>query len=221
MGEKGDWWGDPFGNLERDAEVENEDIPDGLINVIVENDTEFMQDMWPMIEKVQMTELSEEEVKAIMPESYEAVCAGLPELLKYYEVDFDNDGKKDIMLKVWWGSGRGAFSNDYFYRQVGEGQYKKTFQLLTSGARSDLLEYEGKIYYLDVHWNDFHDPESEYSYWFSELYYDENGRPQETIRFTPKSGNIEENHSNGTESLFDIMIRRRFVNDFINISVGF
>ena len=81
--------------------------------------------------------------------------------------------------------------------------------------------YDGKIFYLEVCWDVFHEPELEYAYEYCELYYFEDGRPQEAIRFTPKSRNIEESHNDSEESAFDIRIRRRFVNDFINISEGF
>lgn len=221
LGEAGDWWADPFGNLEKEAEVENEDIPDGLMNVIEKNNIDIMQDIWPMTENVEMTELTEEEVKAAMPESYEEICLRRPEIQRYYEVDFDNDGKKDIMLDVRWGSGWLAFKETYFYKQIDTGQYKKTFHLNTSSCSGNLLIYGGKVYYMEVYWNYFPDPEKEYAYGYCELYYFEDGRPQEAIRFTPKSKNIEESHRSGGESVFDIRIRRRFVNDFINISEGF
>ena len=32
LGERGGWWADPFGNLQKDKAVENEYIPDGLID---------------------------------------------------------------------------------------------------------------------------------------------------------------------------------------------
>lgn len=221
LGKIGDWWADPFGNLKKEAEVENEDIPDGLMNVIEKNNIDIMQDIWPMTENVEMTELTEEEVKAAMPESYEEICLGKPEIQRYYEVDFDNDGKKDIMLDVRWGSGWLAFKETYFYKQMDTGQYKNTFHLNTSSCSGNLLIYGGKVYYMEVYWNYFPDPEKEYAYGYCELYYFEDGRPQEAIRFTPKSKSIEESHGSGGESVFDIRIRRRFVNDFINISEGF
>ena len=34
LGEMGEWWADPFGNLQKDNVVKNKYIPDELINIL-------------------------------------------------------------------------------------------------------------------------------------------------------------------------------------------
>lgn len=48
----------------------------------------------------------------------------------------------------------------------------------------------------------------EYDYDYCQLYYFHDGYPQETVRLTPENDQI------------NIAVRKRFVNDFINISEG-
>ena len=61
---------------------------------------------------------------------------------------------------------------------------------------------------MDLDMRDYEVSELEYDYYNCELYYFKEGHPQETVRFTPEKGQL------------NITVRKRFVNDFINISEG-
>ena len=208
LGVLGGWWADPFHNLRHDAEVSNEYIPDGLVNEIVKHThLNVGTPVAHLVKQVEIYRLSEDDINRVAPEVYTEVYDEDAVGQWYYAVDFDNDEKPDIVAYNQLGLGDSGFTETYFYRQLSEGQYSRTYQLNSSGRATDFVQYEGKNYFMEICCALDNDV-SEYDYEYCQLYYFYDGYPQETVRLTPENNQI------------NIMVRKRFVNDFINISEG-
>ena len=134
LGEKGEWWADPFGNLQTDKTVLNEHIPNAFIDEIKEHiHLNWGNSLMQMIDKVEINEWTEREIQRIAPEVYELVHDEEAVLQWYQEVDFDNDNRMDIVVYNKLGMGHGGFTETYFYQQLPGGLYRKTHQINSSG----------------------------------------------------------------------------------------
>ena len=66
LGEMGEWWADPFGNLQKDNVVKNKYIPDELINILKKYvHLDFGTSFISWIDEVKIKELTVDEVKKI------------------------------------------------------------------------------------------------------------------------------------------------------------
>ena len=134
LGEKGEWWADPFGNLQTDKTVLNEHIPNAFIDEIKEHiHLNWGNSLTQMLDKVEINERTEREIQRIAPEVYESVHDEEAVLQWYQEVDFDNDNRMDIVVYNKLGMGNGGFTKTYFYQQFPGGLYRKTHQINSSG----------------------------------------------------------------------------------------
>ncbi|MDE6566391.1 MAG: hypothetical protein K2K70_01510 [Lachnospiraceae bacterium] len=209
LGERGGWWADPFGNLQKDKAVENEYIPDGLIDELKKHvHLGWGNAIIQMINEAEVNELTEDEVKRIAPEVFAEVYDAEAVGQSYYEVDFDNDRLPDIVINNKLGMGMWGFSEEYFYRQMPDGRYSMTHRINSSGSATRFLQYDGKTYFMDICILDYNAAEKEYDYQYCEVYYFRDGHPLETVRLTPENNQLV------------VTVRKRFVNDFINISEG-
>ena len=208
LGVLGGWWADPFHNLGQDMKVSNECIPDGLVNEFVKHvHLNVGTPVAQLINEVERYRLGEDDIDRIAPEVVSEVYDEEAVGQWYYEVDFDNDNKMDIVAYNRLGLGDSGFTETYFYRQLSEGQYIRTYQLNSSGRATGFVRYEGKTYFMEICCALDNDA-WEYDYDYCQLYYFHDGYPQETVRLTPENDQI------------NIAVRKRFVNDFINISEG-
>ncbi len=209
LGVLGGWWADPFGNLKREKEVSNEYVPDEVISELKKHiHLDFGIPFIQMIDEVEIKELTETEIKKIAPEVFEEVYDDKAVLQWYQQVDFDNDKRMDIVIYNRLGMGKLGFTETYFYQQLPDGMYRRTHQINSSGRATRFLQYDEKNYFMVLDPLDYDVSESEYDYYYCELYYFQDGYPQETVRFTPESTQV------------DVAVKKRFVNDFINISEG-
>ncbi|MDE7477372.1 MAG: hypothetical protein K2M91_05380 [Lachnospiraceae bacterium] len=209
LGALGGWWADPFNNLQRDKEVSNEYVSDELISELKKYvHLDLGIPLVQMTDEVEINELTDSEVKRIAPEIFEEVYDDEAVIQWYQEVDFDNDNKMDIVVHNQLGMGNGGFTETYFYRQLENGLYGRTYQLNSSNRATRFLQYDGKAYFMVISVLDYNVSECEYDYYNCELYYFQNGCPQEVVRLTPQDNQI------------NMTVRKRFVNDFINISEG-
>ena len=127
-----EWWGEPFGNLDRDAQVKNEYIPDSLIEQLKKeihisgSDTNLQ--IYDEKKKSEIN-LTGAEMEKIAPEGFVGgyFC---------YRIDFDNDGIEDLVVQDCPGMGHMALTTTYFYRQTEEGQYKEVHFMEAWGSRS-------------------------------------------------------------------------------------
>lgn len=132
-----EWWGDLFGNLDQDAQVKNEYIPDRLIGQLKEEAHISGSDMNCLIntttEKCRI-DLTDAEMEKIIPEGFEGEYS-------CYRIDFDNDGIEDLVVQDRLGTGHMALSMIHFYRQTEEGQYREVHFMETSGEKIGFLTY--------------------------------------------------------------------------------
>lgn len=217
-----EWWGDPFGNLDQDAEVKNEYIPDSLIGKLAGEVHIAGSDVNCWIddetEKCRI-DLMDSEIEKIAPNGFEGeyIC---------YQIDFDNDGIEDLVIQDCPGMGHDALSTIYFYRLTENGQYRNVHFMESWGERIGFLKYNGKIYYITIRrtWFDISVPETKYDYQWCKIYYFQDGYPQETVWLVPECYNSEQAENNQdndrTEDMLNVIVKKRFVNDFINTANG-
>ncbi len=209
LGEMGEWWADPFGNLQKDNVVKNKYIPDELINILKKYvHLDFGTSFISWIDEVKIKELTVDEVKKISFDVFNKVYDEEAVSQWYYQVDFDNDGILDIVVYSKWGMGRLGFTETYFFQQIANGQYNKTYQMNTTASITKFIQYNKNNYIMNLDMRDYEVSELEYDYYNCELYYFKEGYPQETVRITPEKGQL------------NVTVRKRFVNNFINISEG-
>ena len=67
-----------------------------------------------------------------------------------YQVDFDNDGYRDIVVHLREGNGRMAMYTWYFLQNEGNGQYKVTEEQSSYLSSGRFIEYKGKNYLIEV-----------------------------------------------------------------------
>lgn len=210
LGVLGGWWADPFHNLQRDKEVSNEDIPDGLVNEFINHvHLNVGTPVAQLMNEVEIYRLGEDDLNRIAPEVASEVYDDEAVVQWFYEIDFDNDAMMDIVAYNRLGLGDSGFTETYFYQQLPDGRYSRTYQINSSGRATGFVQYGGKNYFMEICCaleNDV--SEYEYDYDYCQLYYFCDGYPQETVRLTPEDNQIT------------VTVRKRFVNDFINISEG-
>ena len=67
-------------------------------------------------------------------------------------------------------------------------------------------------------------PETKYDYRWCKVYYFQHGSPQETVWLVPECYNFEqtekEQESDQMKDQLNVIVKKRFVNDFINTANG-
>lgn len=218
------WWCDPFGNLNSNLQVDAEFVPEGLVEKIKARILEGWYDIEELEENTELMQLTLEELKGRMQEeTVNEILAEKGEGQDYFEVDFDNDGKKDIVVSNRAGMSGMGYNYQFFFNNEGNGTYQMTFGLNNTASISKVINYNGENYWLLVQSTGSGTPGFGYDYYQCDIYYFDNGYPVElvTLIFDPMTVNkILGGEMDKNELEVDVSVKKKFVNDFINMSYG-
>ena len=224
FGNLGEWWCDPFENLSSDLQINAEFVPEDLIEKIKERILEGWYDIKELEENTGLMQLTLEELKGQIPEELlNEILAEKEEGQDYFEIDFDNDGKKDIVVNNRAGMNGMGYNYQLFFNNEANGTYQMTFGLNNTASISKPINYKGKNYWLLVQSTGSGTPGFGYDYYQCDIYYFDNGYPIElvTLVFDPMNVNkILGGEMNKNELEVDVTVKKKFVNDFINMSYG-
>ena len=224
FGNLGKWWCDPFGNLNSNLQVDAEFVSEGLVEKIKARILEGWYDIEELEENTGLMQLTLEELKGRMQEeTVNEILAEKGEGQDYFEVDFDNDGKKDIVVSNRAGMSGMGYNYQFFFNNEGNGTYQMTFGLNNTASISKVINYNGENYWLLVQSTGSGTPGFGYDYYQCDIYYFDNGYPVElvTLIFDPMTVNkILGGEMDKNELEVDVTVKKKFVNDFINMSYG-
>lgn len=229
----GFWFGKQKGLNEKEDGVygktleeadENENLGDIAEETeLLKGEKEESVEVWSQEKLNEMLITSEELEERVSEKVLNEIFAEYGEWQDYYEVDFDNDGKKDIVVSNGAGMGNMGYSYRFFYRNEGNGIYNMTFGLSNTMSISKPLNFNGKNYWIQVRSNGNVNPGFDYDYDECNIYYFENGHPIElaSLTFDPMIVNsILCGEMDKDELEVDVAVKKKFINDFINMSYG-
>ncbi len=226
FGNLGEWWCDPFENLNSGLQVDAEFVSEKLVEKLKGKILEswYDTDIREMEQNTGIIQLTSEELEERVSEKVlNEIFAEYGEWQDYYEVDFDNDGKKDIVVSNGAGIGNMGYSYRFFYRNEGNGLYNMTFGLSNTMSISKPLNFDGKNYWIQVRSNGNVNPGFDYDYYECNIYYFEDGHPIELVSLTfdpTVVNNILCGEMDKDELEVDVAVKKKFINDFINMSYG-